>query len=92
MIVDILIAVVASFIWVIATLFSAFNVAVPAQFTDAVEYFLSKLSYISGIVNVPDILTALGWFLTLTTLFYTIKLILWVIHFIPGVPHKSPKL
>lgn len=92
MIVDIFIAIVASFIWVVSTIMSSFEFVVPDKFQDSMSYFFSKLSYLSGIINVPDILSAFGWFLSLTTAWFTIKLILWVIHFIPGIPHKSPSI
>lgn len=93
MITDIILYVVGSFVALIAEAFKLINFAIPSQFVDASNYFISKLSYLSGFINVSDILSAVGWFLTFTTYWYSIKLVLWVFSLIPWFGKNiSPKL
>lgn len=93
MLFDIIILIGSTLIFAFASIFRALNLVIPDTFTDAVEYFVAKLSLISGIVNVDDILTAIGFFLTFTTAWYTIKLVLWTFQFIPFIGGgRSPKI
>lgn len=93
MITDVILYVLGSFVALVGNAFSLIQFAIPQQFVDAVGYFVSKLAYISGFINVPDILAAIGWLLTFITYWYIVKLILWVFSLIPWFGKSiSPKL
>lgn len=93
MITDLILYIIGSFVGLISSAFSLVNFAIPSGFVDASQYFVSKLSYLAGFINIADILSAVGWFLTFTTYWYSIKLVLWVFSLIPWFGKSvSPKL
>jgi len=93
MITDIILYIIGSFVGLISGAFKLINFAIPSQFVESSAYFILKLSYLTGFLNIGDILVAVAWFLTFTTYWYMIKLVLWVFSLIPWFGHQvSPKL
>lgn len=92
MLIDIILYVVGSFVGLVSSAFALVTVTIPGEFTESVAYFVAHLNRLSGIVNFPDIFEAMAWFLTFTTYWYVIKLVLWVFALTPWFGKKmSPK-
>jgi len=93
MITDIFLKIVATFISFISNALAGLGSIFPDQFTGAVEYFIGHLGYLSGVLNFPDIFQAFGTFVLFTSMWYTMKLVLWVFSLIPAFGKKvSPKI
>lgn len=69
----------------ISKAFSALSLALPEEITTSIEYFVSHFAYLSGIVNVQALFSALGFLLTFTALWYTVRIILWIFALTPWI-------
>lgn len=93
MLIDIILYLVGSFVALIQGALGLISITIPDQFINSIYFFTAKLSYLEGFLNIPDILSATGWFLTFTTYWYSVKVILWVFGLVPWFGKSvSPKV
>lgn len=88
MIVDAFLFFLSAWIFLLGTALQAISLLIPPQFTDTIVYFLGRLNYLNGFINIPDIMTAFGWFLFFLTSYATMKLILKTIEWLPWIGSK----
>jgi len=97
MLVDIFLFLVGVFLHIVSGLFSLLSWPIPAAFQTAVSEWLGYLGYLQGIFPiVPDasmsglahsigLLTIVGYGLQVIALWYTIRILLFVLALIPGI-------
>jgi len=61
----------------------------PTQFFDAIEYFVQGTNLLKGIFPVQTLMSSFATLLLFWTIWYTFKLIIWIIKFIPGLHHVT---
>jgi len=89
MIIDILGGIGIAIIYLICFLFNQISYVFPTQFYDAISYFITGANQLKGIFPIQTLFTAFTSLLYFWTLWYTIKLIMWIISFVPGINHKK---
>lgn len=85
MIIDFLLflfSILISVILVPLELLSATLSSIP-QFDAIMEWFITAISYFSGVLNIPALFTAITIYLNFLALLYTIKILLWLLSLIP---------
>jgi len=102
MITSILFGIGAWFLSMIATILNALTWTIPSAFTDSITSYISYLGYAQGIVPVVatpgytglagsiGLLTLFGYGLSFITLWYTVKLIIWMFALIPWIGKHVP--
>lgn len=93
MIPDIFIIIATVILQLVYWFFLGLDFVMPEQFTTAIEWLFQSVHTVDGIFPVSTLLSATIVLLIFFSLFYTLKIILWLISFIPGVGHKDlPKI
>lgn len=93
MIADALFFIVGSLLSVIAGVFSAIVFVMPLSWSTAISYFVSKLAVLENFFPVSTLMADLGIILVFLGIWYGIKIVFWIMQFIPGFKHEStPKL
>lgn len=92
MIIDILLYLLGGLIGGLASILKLLPSNIPVEYIDGLEYFIAKLAYISGFINVPDLLSAIGWLLTFTSWWYFGKLLMWILNLMPFYHGKKIRL
>lgn len=88
MIVDIFLLFLSAWVALIGAALKALTFLIPTQFKDTITYFLTFPHYLNSFINVPDIMTAFGWFLFFLTSYGTMKIILKSIEWMPFIGQK----
>jgi hypothetical protein len=65
----------------------------PDQFTEAITYFVSYLSYADFLIPIDTLLQATGIYVTFIFALYSVKILMWVFRHLPFFKHhESPTL
>lgn len=91
---NIILTICLLFLNLIYKLFSAIQFyVIPTQFISSINYYLSNLDYLNGIINIPDLMLALGSLLSFEIVYFTVKILIFAYSLIPviGKNSKIPK-
>jgi len=77
----------------IGGILGAITWVIPTEIIDAIEFFFAKIHYWDWIFPVDEIMTVIGYAISLASFYYTVKLILWLYHLVRhGGNTETPKL
>lgn len=84
MIVDILIFIGSSVLFLIGSIFSSFSLLIPVEITDSIIFAFSKVDMLSGIFPMASLMSAFGFVLSVVIAKYVIKIFFkFVLPFLP---------
>lgn len=92
MITTVFLYLVATFIRIFASIFTAINFALPDQFRASLVYVISPLKYFRGILDIDTMFQVVGAYLTVLGFLQLIKIGTWAYSHIPLFGGKSSKL
>ncbi len=85
MILDILLVIASTIIYIIGGVTSVIPISVPPQFAEALNYFLPSFMALQGIFPIDELFSALTVVLTAFVAIYSFKIVLKAFGYIPGV-------
>jgi len=94
MIFDVVIIFAVGIINLLGRLLSLINLSIPAEFQEAIAYFISYVNYLRGVLPIDTILTAIGFYSLFLGVWYSYKVLYWVFGHLPwfGKHAKHPKV
>lgn len=92
MIVSIFLSFLSFLLLGIFTIFQVIDFVVPDKVEEMIDYFLSPLSYLSGIVNLPALMSVISFLISFFVAWYIVKIVIWTIGMLPfGKSVNIPK-
>lgn len=88
MIIDLIVIVITLFLSIIHGLLSLLNFVIPNQIAEAIEVSIGYTAYLTGILPVQEIMTAMLSFLSFLIVWYGAKLVMKIFHMLPWVGKK----
>jgi hypothetical protein len=89
MIVDILIIIVGSVLFLIRGLFAVFTYVIPTAATDSITWAFSQLAYVQALFPVDTLLEVLTAFLAFILLYFSFRLVLFIYAITPFIGKKG---
>lgn len=83
MITDFILVLIGSFIALISGALSLISFVMPQAVFQSISYFIGFLDYASGIINITELMAAIGVLLSFYGIMYSVKIILLIYHAIP---------
>ena len=88
MIIDVLLLFLITILGILSALLTGLNFAIPADISNSIEMLIAYTGYFSGIFPIDTLFQAFGIILNAWDLMYLVKLIIWILGFIPTIGHN----
>lgn len=93
MIIAIIIIFITLILHIILAILGIITFVLPFQIATAIQWLFSSVGILNGWFPVQTLMKAMAFLITFFLFFYGIKIVFWIISFIPGIGHKDlPKM